>query len=115
MSPAISGLTGLATAAATTPAPSPKVVKAATDFESMLISKWLEEVQQGLDEESSDDAGHDTCMSIAAEALAQGVTAAGGLGLSRMLLKHLGPQEKNSLAGLKELPEMPMTKITALK
>jgi Rod binding domain-containing protein len=110
MSHTITSVVPSALAALTTaPAASKKVVKAASDFETMLISKWLEQVQQGVDDDNKDDAGHDTCMSLAGEALAQGVTAAGGLGLARVLLKHLGPQQNNQLSDVKNLAALPIS------
>jgi Rod binding domain-containing protein len=72
---------------------SPKLVKATQDFESILLTNWLEKVQQSFaGGEDSGDAGHDTLSALGTQAMASALAARGGIGIARMLLQRLGEQ-----------------------
>jgi Rod binding domain-containing protein len=78
------------TTAAQAQAPSPKLVKAAQEFEAILLSTWLEKLQgsfAGPDDGS--DPAHGTLASMGTQAIASALAARGGLGVAKMLLQHL--------------------------
>jgi Rod binding domain-containing protein len=75
---------------------SPKLAKAAQEFEAILLSQWLEKMQQTFS--SSDEAkdpAHDTLASLGTQAVATALAARGGIGIGTMLLRQL----KGSPAG----------------
>ncbi len=79
-----------AAAASADAATSPKLRKAAEDFEAIVLASLLEKMQKtfaGVGE--SQDPAHDTLGSLGTEALAQGLAARGGVGLARMILHQL--------------------------
>lgn len=72
-----------------------KIAKAGKDFESILLGSWLQQAEQsfakvpGGDGEDEDDSGKDQFQGIAMQALAGSLTASGGIGIARMITKHL--------------------------
>ncbi len=68
-----------------------RAAKAARDFEALLLTNWLQSVDEGLKSLSGDseEAGADTMNGIAMQAIAAGVAARGGVGLAKMMLQHL--------------------------
>jgi Rod binding domain-containing protein len=68
-----------------------RVEKAAQEFEGQLLASWLESAEEndramgGED----DEAGGDTMGTMGTQALAMGIAARGGIGLAKLLLKHL--------------------------
>jgi Rod binding domain-containing protein len=71
-------------------AASPKLVKAAREFEAILLQNWLEKMNKSMASDSdSQDAAHDTITSMGAQAVATALSARGGIGLAGMLLQHL--------------------------
>jgi Rod binding domain-containing protein len=73
--------------AATAP---PKLVKAAHQFEALLLQNLLEKMNQGLwgDSQSLDPA-HDTVKSLGTQAIATALAARGGIGIANMILRQL--------------------------
>ena len=71
-----------------------KTEKAAQDFEAILLGQWLEKVQESVADLGAEenDPGKATSNSVALQALATGISAQGGLGIGRLLLKHLQHQ-----------------------
>jgi Rod binding domain-containing protein len=70
--------------------PSPKLVKAAQEFEAILLSSWLEKLQEsyaGPDDGS--DPAHGTLASMGTQTIAQALAARGGIGIAKLLLQHL--------------------------
>ena len=70
--------------------PSPKLVKAAQEFEAILLSSWLEKLQAtftGPDDGS--DPAHDTLASMGTQAIASALAARGGIGVAKLLVQHL--------------------------
>ena len=67
-----------------------KLTKAAQEFEGILLSSWLEEVQKSsLDpSHASQDAGSETLRSLGTQAVAQAWAQRGGLGIARMIVHH---------------------------
>ena len=67
-----------------------KLTKAAQEFEGILLSSWLEEVQKSsLDpSDAGQDAGSETMRSLGTQAVAQAWAQRGGLGIARMIVHH---------------------------
>jgi Rod binding domain-containing protein len=67
-----------------------KLTKAAQEFEGVLLSSWLEEVQKSsLDpSDAGQDAGSETLRSLGTQAVAQAWAQRGGLGIARMIVHH---------------------------
>ncbi len=67
-----------------------KLTKVAQDFEGVLLSTWLQEVQKNsLDPSGSDlDSGSGTLQSLGTQAVAQAIAQRGGLGIARMIVDH---------------------------
>jgi Rod binding domain-containing protein len=75
---------------------SQKLQKAAGEFESMLLSslwKSMKSTFASSDDPSddSDDPGHETLDDMGIQAMSSAVGRAGGLGLGKLILKHLEP------------------------
>lgn len=72
-----------------------KIEKAANEFESMLLSNWLQQAEQsmatvpGADDDEEDGGGRDQMMSLGVQSLAGALTASGGIGISAMISKAL--------------------------
>ena len=67
-----------------------KLTKVAQEFEGILLSSWLEEVQKGsLDpSDASQGPGSETLRSLGTQAVAQALALRGGLGIARMIVHH---------------------------
>jgi len=67
-----------------------KLTKVAKQFEGVLLSTLLQEVQKGtLDpSEAGLGAGSDTLRSLGTEAVAEAIAQKGGLGIARMIVNH---------------------------
>jgi Rod binding domain-containing protein len=67
-----------------------KLTKVAQEFEGILLSSLLEEVQKGtLDpSDASLGAGSETLRSLGTQAVAQALAQRGGLGIARMIVHH---------------------------
>ncbi len=71
-------------------AASPKLVKAARDFEALLLESWLEKMNQSfVGESASLDPAHDTLSSLGSQAIASALAARGGIGIANMVLRQL--------------------------
>jgi Rod binding domain-containing protein len=72
-----------------------KLKNFASQFEAILIAKWLEEAEASFarlpgDEDDSDaDPGQDQFRSMTLQFLAEGISSAGGLGVASVIVKHL--------------------------
>jgi Rod binding domain-containing protein len=75
-----------------------KVQQAAREFESILLTQWLEQARQSLaaapggDEEDPADPGGEQMLSLGMQSLAAAVTKSGGIGIARLLIDHLENQ-----------------------
>jgi Rod binding domain-containing protein len=83
---------------------SQKLGKAAGEFESMLLSslwKSMKSTFASSDDPSddSDDPGHETLDDMGIQAMSSAVGKAGGLGLGKLILKHLEPMLARSTDG----------------
>lgn len=80
-----------------------KIEKSATDFESILLSSWLQQAEQsfgsvpGGDDEDT-DSGKDQYMGIAMQSLGASMTASGGVGIAKMISTSLHKEEDARVA-----------------
>jgi Rod binding domain-containing protein len=78
-----------------TPADDNKIEKSAKDFESILLGSWLQQAEHsfgslpGGDDDEDADAGKDQLEGIAMQSLGSSMTAAGGIGIAKMISKQL--------------------------
>jgi len=76
-----------------------KIEKSAKDFESILLSNWLQQAEQsfaklpGGDDEEDADAGKEQFQGMAMQSLGTSMTAAGGIGIAKMISKQLHKAE----------------------
>jgi Rod binding domain-containing protein len=69
-----------------------KLRKAAGEFESLLLSNlWKSMKSTFADDANSTDPAHDTLENWGIDAMSSAVGKAGGLGLGKLILKHLEP------------------------
>ncbi len=70
---------------------SPKVEKAAREFEAILLTTLLNSLQKTMVSlpGGGGNPTENSYSQFGIEALASGICAAGGLGISRMLIEHL--------------------------
>jgi Rod binding domain-containing protein len=76
-----------------------KIEKSAKDFESILLGNWLQQAEQsfaklpGGDDDEDADAGKDQFQGIAMQSLGTSMTAAGGIGIARIISRQLHKAE----------------------
>jgi Rod binding domain-containing protein len=76
-----------------------KIDKSARDFESLLLSTWLQQAEQsfasvpGGDDDEDADAGKEQLQAIAMQSLATSMTASGGIGIAKIIASHLHKAE----------------------
>ncbi len=71
-----------------------KIEKSAQEFESMLLSTWLQQAEQSMAtvpgaEDDEDAAGRDQMMSLGVHSLATSLAASGGIGIGKMIANAL--------------------------
>jgi Rod binding domain-containing protein len=77
-----------------------KIEKSAKDFESILLGNWLQQAEQsfaslpGGDADGDDDVGKDQYQGMAMQSLGASMTAAGGIGIAKMISKQLHKQDE---------------------
>jgi len=72
-----------------------KLRKAAADFESILLSTFWKSMKESFssdDDEDSTDPAHDTLEDMGMQAMSSAVGKASGLGLGKLILKHIAPE-----------------------
>jgi peptidoglycan hydrolase FlgJ len=67
-----------------------KLTRVATQFEGVLLSSLLQEVQKGMSDSSDGGlgGGSETLRSLGTEAVAQALAQKGGLGIAKMIVRH---------------------------
>jgi Rod binding domain-containing protein len=86
-----------------------KIEKSAKDFESILLGNWLQQAEQsfgslpGGDDEDA-DAGKEQFQSMAMQSLGASMTAAGGIGIAKMISKQLHKAEDAQVAAAAGTP-----------
>lgn len=80
---------------------------AAGEFESILLNQWLEGAEATFGSvpggDGDEDAGDEQMKSFAMQALAKGITAAGGIGLSSLVSSALAkrnPEAPTQASGI---------------
>jgi Rod binding domain-containing protein len=71
-----------------------KIEKSAQEFESMLLSTWLQQAETSMAtvpgaEDDEDAAGRDQMMGLGVQSLATSLAASGGIGIAKMIAKAL--------------------------
>jgi Rod binding domain-containing protein len=71
-----------------------KIEKSAREFESMLLSNWLQQAEQSMAsvpgaEDDEDSGARDQMMSLGVQSLATAMTNSGGIGIAAMISKAL--------------------------
>jgi Rod binding domain-containing protein len=72
-----------------------KIDKSAKEFESILLGSWLQQAEQsfgslpGGDDDDDADAGKEQFQGMAMQSLGSSMTAAGGIGIAKMISKQL--------------------------
>ncbi len=72
-----------------------KIEKSAKDFESILLGSWLQQAEQsfaslpGADDDGDADVGKEQFQGMAMQSLGNSMTAAGGIGIAKMLAQQL--------------------------
>jgi Rod binding domain-containing protein len=71
-----------------------KIEKGAMEFESMLLSSWLQQAEQSMatvpGAEEDEDAGcREQMMSLATQTMASSMAASGGIGIAKMIAKAM--------------------------
>jgi Rod binding domain-containing protein len=87
-----------------------KIEKSAKDFESILLGTWLQQAEQsfgslpGGDDEEDEDPGKEQFQGIAMQSLGSAMTAAGGIGIAKMIAKQLHKAEEMGAATAANVP-----------
>jgi Rod binding domain-containing protein len=71
-----------------------KIEKGATEFESMLLSTWLQKAEESMAtvpgaDDDEDASGKEQMMSLATQTMASSMAANGGLGIAKMIAKAM--------------------------
>lgn len=95
ISPISTSMAGSMGSATDKSAENARIDKSAKEFEALLLTSWLQQAYSsfgqvpGGDEDESADPGKDQFQSIAMQSLGTSMTAAGGLGIAKMISEHL--------------------------
>ena len=93
--PVVPQVGDLARQATSTRAENTKIEKSAKDFESILLGSWLQQAEQsfgslpGGDDDGDADSGKDQFQGMAMQSLGASMTAAGGIGIARIISQQL--------------------------
>ena len=71
-----------------------RIEKGAKEFESMLLTTWLQQVEQSMAtvpgaEDEDEAAGRDQMMSLGIQSLASTLVASGGIGIAGMIARAM--------------------------
>jgi Rod binding domain-containing protein len=80
-----------------------QIEKSAKDFESVLLSQWLNEAEQSFASlpggDDDKDPGHDQLQGLGTQALGAAMSGShGGLGIASMVARHLEKDQKATSA-----------------
>jgi Rod binding domain-containing protein len=78
-----------------------RIEKGAKEFESMLLSSWLQQAEQSMAtvpgaEDDEDTTGKDQMMSLGVQSLSTAMVASGGIGIASMIMKALHAQAEKA-------------------
>jgi len=80
-----------------TPAPSPKLVNAAHEFEASMMKELMGPLTSGQDSLDGDPEGSDSALtSFAGEAMAKAISEHGGFGIATKILHQLSAEGNHS-------------------
>ena len=88
-----------------------KLKKAAGEFEGLLLATLWKSMKEsfGTADSSESDPAHGTLEDWGIEVMSRAVGQAGGLGISRLILQHLGSQtasaDQNMIGGIQVLQQ----------
>jgi Rod binding domain-containing protein len=68
-----------------------KLRKGARDFEAMMMQQLWNGMREPKEEGSSETGSSETLTELGMQAMASGMAARGGLGISKMILQHYAP------------------------
>ena len=84
-------------------AAAPKLVTAAKQFETMLLTQWLQDAESSFASvpggDSDTDAGSDQIKGLATQQLAGSFASSGGIGISKLVLAALTKSSLNEQGG----------------
>jgi peptidoglycan hydrolase FlgJ len=80
-------------------APSPRLVRAAHEFEGQMMKELLKPMTAGGDEDDDASGSGGALGDFATEALGQGLSRQGGFGIADRIVKELSHSGKESHAG----------------
>ena len=80
-----------------------KIEAAANQFESILLQKWLEDAEHSFaqvpggdpEQQNASDPGADQFRSLAMQQLAEKMTASGGVGIAKMIVRQMSHNANN--------------------
>ena len=78
-----------------------KIDKSSKEFESMLMSSWLQQAYEsfgsvsGEDDDSDLDSGKQQFQGIAMQSLGTAMTASGGIGIAKMISTYLHKKDES--------------------
>ncbi len=85
------------------PSDAARIDKGSKQFETMLLSSWLQQAEQsfatapGADgDDDEDKAGRDQILGLGVQSLAQALEAAGGIGIAKMIAKAMTRQAEKA-------------------
>jgi Rod binding domain-containing protein len=91
-----------------------RIEKSAKEFESMLLSSWLQQAEQSMAtvpgaEDEEDSTGRDQMMSLGVQSLSTAMVASGGIGIASMIAKalHVRADKADSVEGKPVTPQKP--------
>jgi len=75
-----------------------KIEKGATEFESMLLTTWLQKAEESMAtvpgaDDGEDSSGREQMMSLATQQMASSMAATGGIGIAKMIAKAMHAAE----------------------
>ena len=81
-----------------------RIEKGAKEFESMLLSSWLQQAEQSMAtvpgaEDEEDSSGRDQMMSLGVQSLSTAMVASGGIGIASMITRALHPRAEKAESG----------------
>jgi Rod binding domain-containing protein len=88
-----------------------KIEKGAKQFESMLLSTWLQQAEQsfatvpGADDDDDNASGREQMMGLGVQSLADSLAASGGIGIASMIAKAMHRQAEMANPSEDQVPE----------
>ncbi len=78
-----------------------RIEKGAKEFESMLLSTWLQQAEQSMAtvpgaDDDEDTTGRQQMMSLGVQSLSTAMVASGGIGIASMITKALRSQAEKA-------------------